>query len=74
LATTLAATSDVPWSRRDLDCSGHLSIAEWYAAGLDHGWRPATGGPPGCWEVFRYKDGLEVTVWCPASPECRRAR
>jgi hypothetical protein len=72
--TTLAAAGDVPWSRRDLDCSGRVSIAEWYAAGLDYGWRQATRETPGCWEVFEYKDGRSVTVWCAASPECRRAQ
>lgn len=61
----------VPWSKRDLDCNGSVSIVEWYTAGLDYGWRTAFDGPPGCWEVFSLKDGLPVTVWCPASPPCR---
>jgi hypothetical protein len=64
----------VPSSKRDLDCDGSISMSEWYAAGLEDGWRPATYGPAGCWEVFRLKDGMPVTVWCPASPACRRAQ
>jgi hypothetical protein len=63
----------VPWERRDLDCNGSVSIAEWYAAGLDYGWRPALNGPTGCWEVFSLKDGLPVTVWCAESTRCRPA-
>ncbi len=63
----------VPWSQRDLDCSGSITIAEWYSAGLDYGLRPALDGPAGCSEVFSLKDGLPVAVWCAASPSCRPA-
>lgn len=64
----------VPWSARDLDCSGKVSLWEWYGAGLDYGWRPAISGGPGCMEVFALKDGTPVAVWCPSSPLCTAAR
>ena len=72
LVTVLAARGDVPTWARDLDCDGRVSIEEWYAAGIDHGWRPAVRGPPGCMEVFRFKDGLPDVLWCQQSPRCRR--
>jgi hypothetical protein len=69
--TVLAARGNVPTWARDLNCDGRVSIAEWYEAGNDHGWRPAVGGPPGCMEVFRFKDGLPDVLWCEQSPRCR---
>ena len=64
------ARGDVPWSARDLDCDGSVSMGEWFWGGLDFGWRPATGGPPGCMEVYSLKDGLPVVLRCPPEPVC----
>jgi hypothetical protein len=69
--TILAANAKVPGWARDFDCDGRVSIVEWYAGGLDHGWRASPGGPPGCREAFRYKDGMADVTWCEASPHCR---
>jgi hypothetical protein len=72
--TWVAASGDVPFRARDLDCDGALGIGEWYSAGLDHGWRTAGPGAAGCSEVFALKDGRTVATWCDASPPCIRPR
>ena len=72
--TLLAALGDVPREARDLDCSGLVTVGEWYAAGLDYGWRHATVGPTDCSEVFSLKDGLPVVLRCPEEPHCRIVR
>jgi hypothetical protein len=46
-------------------------MSEWYDLGIDHGWRPAVGGPSDCMEVFRFKDGLPVVLRCDSEPRCR---
>ena len=74
LPTVLAALGDVPTWARDLNCDGRVSIAEWYEAGIEHGWRSAIGGPTGCMEVFRFKDGLPDVLWCERPPRCRRSQ
>jgi len=73
LRRVLAVLSPVPTWARDLNCDGRVSIAEWYEAGIDHGWRSAVGGPSGCMEVFRFKDGLPDVLWCDQAPRCRRS-
>lgn len=72
--TLLAAVGDVPWAARDLDCSGMVSVGEWYSGGFDYGWRRAMDGPPECVEVFALKDGLAVAQRCPEAPRCRIVR
>lgn len=67
----LAAVGDVPTWARDADCDGHVSMGEWQDLGIDHGWRPAVGGPSDCMEVFRFKDGLSVVLRCKSEPGCR---
>ena len=74
LPTLLAAVGGVPWAARDFDCSGVVSVGEWYSGGLDYGWRHAIGGPPECMEVFSLKDGLAVVQRCPGEPRCRIVR
>ncbi len=71
--TALATLGDVPTWARDADCDGHVSVGEWYDLGIDHGWRPAVGGPHDCMEVFRFKDGLPVVLRCESEPRCRLA-
>jgi len=73
IPTMLAFAGPVPFWGRDLDCSGWVSVTEWYAGGIDFGWRPAIRGPPGCMEVFRLKDGLPEVSWCDQAPRCRRS-
>jgi hypothetical protein len=63
--TVVAALGDVPWWARDLNCDGHVSIGEWYDAGIDHGWRGSMRGEPaGCMVAFEFKDGLRDVLWC----------
>src|SRR5437763_15700577 len=72
--TMAAWNNPVPSGARDLDCDGSVSVSEWYSAGLDHGWRPASDGTTGCMEVFSRKDGLPGGCVCEQSPRCRIAR
>jgi len=72
-ATTQAARGAVPTWARDLDCDGHLSVGEWFEAGLDYGWRSVAGNAQGCSQVFRLKDGLPGTTWCGTPPRCQSA-
>lgn len=69
--TIFSAISEVPRWARDMDCDGKVSISEWYTGGIDRGWRPATGGPSGCMEVYRIKDGALEVVRCEEPPRCR---
>lgn len=69
--TMIAVMGDVPAWARDLNCNGRVSVAEWYDAGIDHGWRRAVGGPTDCMEVFRLKDGIAVVLRCETNPRCR---
>ena len=72
--TMAAWNNPVPSGARDLDCDGSVSVSEWYSAGLDHGWRPASDGTKHCMEVFSLKDGLPVVCMCERAPRCRTAR
>jgi hypothetical protein len=74
VATGLAASGDVPRWARDQNCDGRVSVAEWFDVGFDDGWRPAVGGPAGCMEAFRFKDGLPDVVWCGLPPRCTPGR
>lgn len=69
-ATWVSAAGPVPFTARDLDCSGFVTPGEWYSAGLDYGWRDADD-PNGCWEVFQLKDGYPHLVRCSSVPRCR---
>ena len=69
--TTLAALGEVPTWARDLNCDGHVDMGEWFDLGIDHGWRPAIGGPSDCMEVYSFKDAMPVVLRCETSPHCR---
>lgn len=72
--TAIAWRAGPPSAARDLDCDGVVSVSEWFSAGVDHGWRKATDGTPGCMEIFALKDGLPIVCVCEQEPLCRPAR
>ena len=59
--------------KRDLDCYGHVSAAEWLRGGIDFRLRPSSL-VAGCQDIYAVKSGAPVVVRCPEPPVCRIAR